>query len=937
MFNINLLNYEGLDHYTDKLLGVIKSSSGGLNLLLESISVTTPPTKTSYKSGETFDPNGMVITGLYNEGFKNEVTGYTVAPLTMTEDVTEITITYTEGLITKTTSTPVNVVKTISALTIASYPSKTTYNYMEVFDPSGMTLTATFTDGTTASVTDYTYSNDPLAVLGEQPITISYTYEGVTRSISVLITVNAIVISSPSQSGSLVYDGSEQSPIWDDYDSVKMEASGDLFATNAGNYSTTFTCKYGYTFSDGVGAVAIQWIIDRATIASVPSQMGVLTYNGNPQTPAWDSAYDASKMTLSVAAQTNAGTGYLASFTPKDNYKWADGSTTAKSVSWSIDRATIASTPAQSGSLTYNGSAQSPVWVNYDANKMTISSTAQTNAGSYTATFTPKDNYKWSDGSTLEKSVSWTIGRATITSVPAQSGSLTYNGNTQSPTWSDYDTNKMEVSVEAKINAGSYTATFTPNGNYMWSDGSVTAKSVGWSIGKASGFISVNKTEITFTPSIKQTAVIVQRSGNATISAVSGNTSLITITSINQNTGEISVKSSGSVSGSTTITISIPDTQNYTEASATITVSARMVNVYGVEWDWENGNSSRGVRIDDSANFSDPNPAVNNGTGSSPFDNLMPWSGMRKVNRTGGVMVMEPRYWFKWTKTGKKLKLQIADGPLDGFYTDPVNMARDDDLPESTVSYIGRYPCNNTNFLSQTACGLNSNRLNLTTYRETLRDVIGSNYYLVDFNQYWYIGMLYLVEFADWNTQKTIGIGGVTADTLTGGTDAMQYHTGTSASSRTSRGEVQYRNVERLWGSPEVWLDGMWRENTTTSKKIFVVKSPKKYMTNNVYGTNSDAIYLGDYTPSTDRVYPAEFTIPTEPGFEWALYPCAGGGSVNTYVTDRWYFPSAAHLTWGSSYPFGVSEENSVGLFELNGVVPYNSERSYNIRSQERG
>lgn len=34
------------------------------------------------------------------------------------------------------------------------------------------------------------------------------------------------------------------------------------------------------------------------------------------------------------------------------------------------------------------------------------------------------------------------------------------------------------------------------------------------------------------------------------------------------------------------------------------------------------------------------------------------------------VEVKEPKYWFKWTKTGKKLKLQIADGYVEGFSVD---------------------------------------------------------------------------------------------------------------------------------------------------------------------------------------------------------------------------------------------------------------------------
>nr|DAL81270.1 MAG TPA: hypothetical protein [Bacteriophage sp.] len=38
--------------------------------------------------------------------------------------------------------------------------------------------------------------------------------------------------------------------------------------------------------------------------------------------------------------------------------------------------------------------------------------TSATNAGTYTATFTPGNNYRWPDGSTNSIDVNWTINRA---------------------------------------------------------------------------------------------------------------------------------------------------------------------------------------------------------------------------------------------------------------------------------------------------------------------------------------------------------------------------------------------------------------------------------------------------------------------------------------------------------------------------------------------
>ena len=71
--------------------------------------------------------------------------------------------------------------------------------------------------------------------------------------------------------------------------------------------------------------------------------------------------------------------------------------------------------PTQKGTLTYNGSAQSPAWNNYNATKMTYTAmvTSATEAGTYQANFTPKAGYKWPDGTKETKSVNWVINEAT--------------------------------------------------------------------------------------------------------------------------------------------------------------------------------------------------------------------------------------------------------------------------------------------------------------------------------------------------------------------------------------------------------------------------------------------------------------------------------------------------------------------------------------------
>ena len=70
---------------------------------LSSIAITTPPTKTTYTAGQSFNKAGMVVTATYSDSSTAEVTGYTVSPSgALTTSNTSVTISYTEGGVTKT-------------------------------------------------------------------------------------------------------------------------------------------------------------------------------------------------------------------------------------------------------------------------------------------------------------------------------------------------------------------------------------------------------------------------------------------------------------------------------------------------------------------------------------------------------------------------------------------------------------------------------------------------------------------------------------------------------------------------------------------------------------------------------------------------------------------------------------------------------------------
>ena len=160
------------------------------------IKVTTQPTKIKYFEGDTFDPAGMTVTATYNSGKTENITNITAQNAQgvswtpkegLTGSTTKITITYQD----KTAEVPVTVQKVeVTGITVTG-PDKINYTEGETFDPTGLTVTAYYNDGTSAQVTeDCTYSNEPLAA-GQQTVTISYTYNGVTKITSVSVTVKA--------------------------------------------------------------------------------------------------------------------------------------------------------------------------------------------------------------------------------------------------------------------------------------------------------------------------------------------------------------------------------------------------------------------------------------------------------------------------------------------------------------------------------------------------------------------------------------------------------------------------------------------------------------------------------------------------------------------------------------------------------------------------
>ena len=353
-----------------------------------------------------------------------------------------------------------------------------------------------------------------------------------------------------------------------------------------------------------------------------------------------------------------------------------------------------------------------------------------------------------------------------------------------------------------------------------------------------------------------------------------------------------------------------------------ITIS--YIKIYGV--DWEVGSGKVLSRTDDSALFTDPVPYMADGNhpGSSPFDTLYPWSGMVKETIDGNSMVRIPKFWYKITKENGHLKFQIAGKAISGFYVSPAHRARGTE-PERDYAWIGRYHCD-SNYKS-TSGKIPLANITRATARTGCHN-LGSEYWMLDFSMWITIWLLYIVEFANWDSQAMIGYncGNNSSKEVSGSTDLMSYHTGTIKSSRSTYGVgVQYRWIEDPWGNVAGWCDGI----TFNQANIYCFESPEDYSDNY---TATGATIVGTRPTASNLIQ--NLGQSAETGFEWFLYPSSVGASQTNIPDYCGYGSTGVVLCVGGGYYQGANH----GLFYLRGYgTASHKDADIGVRLQRRG
>lgn len=318
-------------------------------------------------------------------------------------------------------------------------------------------------------------------------------------------------------------------------------------------------------------------------------------------------------------------------------------------------------------------------------------------------------------------------------------------------------------------------------------------------------------------------------------------------------------------------------------------ITLSYAKIFGVVWAYSNSSTAltRITKTNDPNNYvntditTSPSPAVGTSSGSSPFDDYMPWKGMDEYNivdntigakrgesgfsrSSNDVMVYIPEFYYKVVNDSSSSKryFYIANKVTTGFEKHP-----------GSGRYVGRYNTISSNY-SRTG---NVPIVNITrsSARNGARNK-GSKWALYDYASLCAVCLLYIVEYADWNSQAKIGRGFVDdnkSPIASGGTDSMTYHTGRTSGPDGSTA-VQYRHIENPWGSIYEWIDGINFSDGT----VYVCTDISKYADN----TSTNYTNIGTKAQSDGYISATGYSSKSP----WSFYPTSTSGSETTYIPD---------------------------------------------------
>lgn len=358
-------------------------------------------------------------------------------------------------------------------------------------------------------------------------------------------------------------------------------------------------------------------------------------------------------------------------------------------------------------------------------------------------------------------------------------------------------------------------------------------------------------------------------------------------------------------------------------------ISLSTVNVFGVAWDTTNPSTQLTRLTPDTDPYNivtqtvtqEPVPALGVGSGSSPFDNFMPWKGMEEYNIIDGVVsykkkepnfsrtsydttVYIPPFYYRRELQNNIQYFYIGDKMFEGA-----------ELHPGSDKYVSRYLSSDN---ATTKSGLTPQaNITFSSALQTTKEK-ATEWSLFGFPTYCAIALLYLIEFADFNSQLKLGndnVGG--GIQLTGMTDSMIYHTG-----NINTGEyisaVQYRWFENPFGNLISFVGGAIVDDALT---VNICINPNDFAST----ITENYINTGSILTSATSSHLFSTQLIFNENFKWAFLCDQTNGSSATFLSDaRWCRANSICLIGGYGNAFSEGSSLDMGIFFQNFYQPNN-------------
>lgn len=284
----------------------------------------------------------------------------------------------------------------------------------------------------------------------------------------------------------------------------------------------------------------------------------------------------------------------------------------------------------------------------------------------------------------------------------------------------------------------------------------------------------------------------------------------------------------------------------------------------------------------------EPSPATGNGPGSSPFDDFMPWSGMDEYNivdgnvsykkgetgfsRENDTVVYIPEFWYDCIDNEAESKRY--------WYVSDLQFGLLGKHPGSN-KYISKYKVSSGG-ISKTGVKFQGGKKNSDA--KLICTAKGTGFHLYTLQVLSAIQILYLVEFAHWDSQAKIG-GGVFSNSSyidNGASDDIVYHTGKASDAEWP--QIKYREIEGIFGNALDMLDNF----KSQGKYLFVSEDGVSY--------HDVGLFVGSTSGGSSPLYSIKELF-FDDRYKYAFLPKQSvSNSPNNYIPDSSVFSTSGSL-----------------------------------------